>query len=296
MKPCRFKADPSASDAADQWNHWFKTFSNFINAIDSEGTIKLPILINFLSPAIYKHVKESTSYETAVETPQKLFVKPKNEVIARHLLANYKQDPNESLNQYLKSLKLLTQDCNFRSHSAEECKNEHLRDAFINGIYSSYIRQRLLENKTIDLDVAFEQACSLEVAKVESENYIKYDSTITTATSDTIPNNTTTDPTAGAVFKAKCFFCGFGRHPQIQCSTREAICKSCGKVGHYSKVCKSKPRSLKPMTSTCNALATMPLNLSKTVLPAKINGKAVDALLDTGSSQSFFKSFLGQKV
>ena len=75
---------------------------------------------------------------------------------------------------------------------------------------------------------------------------------------------------------------------KIQCPIREAICKSCAKTGHYAKVCESKPRVFKSLITPCSAVSTTPLNLSKTVLLAKINGKAVDALLDTSSFQNFF--------
>ena len=107
LKPSLFIVDIRVSDAADQSNHWFKTFSNFICVIDSELMTRLPILFSFLLPAIYNHIKESTSYETVVETLPKLFVKPQNHLIARHLLSNYKQDPNETLDLYLESFKLL---------------------------------------------------------------------------------------------------------------------------------------------------------------------------------------------
>lgn len=95
------------SDTADQWHDWFKTFSNFIDVIDPEGAIRLHVLLSFVSGDL-KHVKGSTFYETAMETLRKLYVKPKNEVIGRHLFSNCKQDPNESLDQYHENRRLLT--------------------------------------------------------------------------------------------------------------------------------------------------------------------------------------------
>ena len=43
-----------------------------------------------------------------------------------------------------------------------------IRDAFINGLQSNHIRQRLLENKTLNLQTAFDQARSLDVAQQSS--------------------------------------------------------------------------------------------------------------------------------
>ena len=46
-----------------------------------------------------------------------------------------------------------------------------MRDAFIAGMSSNSIRQRLLENLTLELDDAVNQARSLEMAQVHSEAY-----------------------------------------------------------------------------------------------------------------------------
>ena len=50
-------------------------------------------------------------------------------------------------------------------------REESIRDAFIAGLASSLIRQRLLENKTLDLKTMFDQARSLESAARSSESY-----------------------------------------------------------------------------------------------------------------------------
>lgn len=40
--------------------------------------------------------------------------------------------------------------------TADQTKDEFTRDSFINGLESNYIRQRLLENKQLDLPTAQE--------------------------------------------------------------------------------------------------------------------------------------------
>ena len=78
---------------------------------------------------------------------------------------------NESIDTYLQVLKRLSKDCNFTAVIAEQHRQSYIRDAFINGLYSKEIRQRLLENMTLTLDQAFEQARSLEMAYKNSETY-----------------------------------------------------------------------------------------------------------------------------
>ena len=81
--------DPSSLSAEDDWKFWFKTFSDFINALPGgENALKkLDMLTAHLKAPLYKLIQEETTYERAIETLQKLFVKPRNEIYARHLLA-----------------------------------------------------------------------------------------------------------------------------------------------------------------------------------------------------------------
>ena len=45
------------------------------------------------------------------------------------------------------------------------------RDSFINGLSSNFIRQRLLENRTLTFTEAHEKARSIELAKLNCETY-----------------------------------------------------------------------------------------------------------------------------
>ena len=62
---------------------------------------KLKVLTGYLSAHIYKLISEETTYESARTTLQNLFVKPKNEIYARHMLATAKQDTGESVNEFI---------------------------------------------------------------------------------------------------------------------------------------------------------------------------------------------------
>ena len=84
-----------------------------------------------------------------------IYVKRKNEIFARHILATRRQDSHESIDQFFQSLKILANDCNFIAVSAIQNKEDSIRDAFINGLNSNSIRQRLLENDSLELDTAY---------------------------------------------------------------------------------------------------------------------------------------------
>ncbi|VDP82614.1 unnamed protein product [Echinostoma caproni] len=94
-----------------------------------------------------------------------VYIKPKNEVFVCHLLATTKQENGQSVDQFIQKLRSLAGDCNFLSASAEKHRDEAIRDAFITGLISNSIYQRLLEKYNLNLQHAFEEARMLEHAQ-----------------------------------------------------------------------------------------------------------------------------------
>ncbi|XP_069990683.1 uncharacterized protein [Penaeus vannamei] len=252
LKPEKLDCDSNSPTAAQEWRHWLQTFKTFIAVLPQENLNKLGLLINFVSPKIYESISECTTYDDALTTLQSQFVKPTNEVFARHRLATRRQEPGESLDVYFRALKILSKECNFKAVTATQHCEEYMRDAFISGLQSPAIRQRLLENKTL-----------------ESESVL-----------------------AASATKAKCFFCGLLRHPRSKCRARDAVCHKCQKKGHFSKVCRSSSVSGSVTPNNSALLATItsaatPSILLKAVARVSINGIEADGLIDSGSSESF---------
>ena len=78
------------------------------------------------------------------------YVKPSNEIFARHLLATRKQQPNET-DEFLKSLEILSRDCNFKNIDAITYLDEFICDSVISRLALNTIRQCLLENASTEL-------------------------------------------------------------------------------------------------------------------------------------------------
>ena len=132
---------------------------------------KLKVLTAHLSAPIYKLISEETTYESAITALQNLFVKPKNKIYARHMLATAKQDAGESVDESILRINKLSQNCDFTAVSAQEYKDDMKRDSFINGIFSNFIRERLLENRTLTFTEAHGKVCSIELEKLNCETY-----------------------------------------------------------------------------------------------------------------------------
>ena len=153
LRPTPFDCDPNTVGVDKQWKHWLKTFENFLVAINSHTPDKLVTLTNYIAPKVYEYIVDCATYEEAIEILKGLYVKPTNEIYSGHLLATRKQEESGSLDQYLQVLRCLNKDCNFTTVTVLENEQSYIRDAFINGIRSREIRQRLLENKTLTLDL-----------------------------------------------------------------------------------------------------------------------------------------------
>jgi hypothetical protein len=183
LRPECLETDPNSNTAATEWQHWKRTFENFLSVLPRERLDKFGVLTNFVSPTVFQYIEESEDYTAAIAILEALFVKPCNKIYARHLLATRRQRTNETLDEYLQVLKTLRKDCNFKNATAVQYRDESIQDAFITGLLSNLIRQRFLENKTLDLKTMFDQARSLESAMKSyglSSKFQCYSSFVTT--------------------------------------------------------------------------------------------------------------------
>ena len=62
------------------------------------------MLINFVSPRVYEYIGESKTYDTVITLLEAVYVRPKNEVLARHLLITRRQQTGKTLDQFLQEL------------------------------------------------------------------------------------------------------------------------------------------------------------------------------------------------
>ena len=273
LRPSKFEADPQSSNSDEEWKHWKKTFDNFLGAITAETLDKLKVLCNYVSPTNYRYIADCTNYDDAIKSLEEVFIKPKNEVFARHLLATAKQEPGMSLNEFLQKLRHLSKDCNFKTVDAAKYCEESMRDAFISGLSSTIIRQRLLEDATLDLQSVLTKARTLDLAQKNSASYSAGENTLIAAAAavDTETHNEVLDfeeesTSAFTInkrintqdnrkYNSKCKYCGNRPHSRGACPARNSICFKCSMKGHFSKVCKNT--SLSASTNHTPTLAAM---------------------------------------
>ena len=74
------------------------------------------VLTDFISGTIFKYIEECSTYKSAIETLQNIYVKPTNEIYSEHVLTTRRQQVGETLDEYLQSLKILSKEFNFFCH------------------------------------------------------------------------------------------------------------------------------------------------------------------------------------
>ena len=110
LKSDRLKLDTSDPDSNDKWLHWRDMFEGFLSELQSStsaltGSQKLTLLLHHISTPIYKCLSGCQNYDAAISTLDGMFIKKKNSIFARYLLAIRRQETEESLELYLQNLK-----------------------------------------------------------------------------------------------------------------------------------------------------------------------------------------------
>ncbi|KHJ41999.1 reverse transcriptase [Trichuris suis] len=278
LKPDKLDVDPSSPTVAIQWRHWRATFEYFL-ALPS-GSVDPKAL---LQPRIAETLKDT-------------FERPVNEVHARHRLATRKQQPGESIDEFVRALNILSTECNFKAVSATQYREELIRDAFVSGLHSQTIRQRLLESRTCDLASCLDIARILESAQKTSEAYSAPptpEATVAASAADTLESGHSSTQQESCLAappqKSRCFFCDLSKHLRSQCPAREVICykflrpNSVSQCTYYL----ATNSTVRQQQGSRTTSRDFPFSLSKAVIEATIKGKEVSCLLDSGSSESF---------
>ena len=261
LRPDKLELDLGTSadgGNANKFLHWKTTMDNFIDSLKDTVTTdqaRYKVLINFISPDIFLHISELTKYSEALGVLQALFVKSKNPNYARHCLAMRSQKEGESIEVYLLALEKLAKECDFKAVTAVLHQEECIRTAFISGLNSHQIRQRLLED-TKSLADTTKAAITLEQALRDSKHYnlrTTDEGHLAATDSCSVNQEPISDSHVAAVQgrvqpqpqkggDKHCGYCGYSPHNRKNCPARDAHCHNCDRRGHFSSVCRQRKR------------------------------------------------------
>ena len=298
------------------WRLWYHNFTYYLSTIAPLNPDKLKVLYLYISAIIADIIEGCSEFEHAIELLKAVYDKPPNVIHARHLLSTHLRQENESVDQYLQALNRLAADCCFRDVTATTYRDESVHDAFIRGLWSSMIRARLLETDASNLQENTQCARALEQAHLRAESYasqIRPAAAATTTTTKyvftdsadavaltTFTKNVFTDSAdphmecAALPTHGRCYNCGGKHHPKddrCHCPAHDKICRNCGKLVHFAKVCHST--KLTPSRSTSAVILARVKYGDRSPPITKIvelKGKQLTTLIDMGSSDNFISA------
>ena len=172
-----------------------------------------------------------------------------NETVERRNFRQRKQASGEAFDDYLISLRELAKTCNFCD---DKCLQNSLRDQLVEGIIDPDTFQDLLKEQDLTLEKAIKICRAMEAAK--KELYPKQStasSALDSASGEEINvvsryKRSKKTPVSSVVNPGTCRGCGQAEHPEgrrSSCPAFSSVCTTCGKTGHYHKVCLQKSTS-----------------------------------------------------
>ena len=175
-----------------------------------------------------------------------------NESVERRNFRRRIQQPGESFDDYIVSLRELVKTCNFCN---DGCVQKSVRDQIIEGLLDGDTVEHLLQEKDLSLDKAIHMCQAQEAAKKQRAAIQQGPSYLheSVAALKTHPQKKSFTP------QHLCPGCGAQPHPagRTQCPAYRVSCHNCKKLGHFSRVCRSKPVQLSEIKPTRPSTSTL---------------------------------------
>ena len=239
-------------NAGPRWEKWLKRFERLLVAMNmSNDARKRALLLHYAGPTvdeIFDTLEDTgTDYKTAADKLTEYFSSQVNTTYEVFKFRQTKQNDSESIDSYHTRLRQLAKTCGFTDTDKE------IKEHIILTCHSNALRRRALR-EDYDLPTLLKTGRSLELSEsqastVESNevsvNAVKYQAQ-TKKSENTKPrnkgrNNNNYKPSSKNVTPSRqCRNCG-GQFPhQSECPAKGKECRSCGKMNHFARVCRSK--------------------------------------------------------
>ncbi|XP_043246076.1 uncharacterized protein LOC122393776 isoform X4 [Amphibalanus amphitrite] len=206
------------------------------NEVRSESK-KKAIFLSSVGQSTFEKVKalispqtlDAASFEEIKNVLKVHFSPAKIEIAERYRFFQRKQSSEESVAEYIASLRKLAVHCSFGLYL-----DTALRDQFVCGLNDARCQKELLCVSSLSLQDAVQHARSYEAVARESA---AIHPTQPTSTAD--PTHHQVEFVSAGSRGRSCFRCGSSTHLANRCRFMRTVCFACGLRGHLAAVCRN---------------------------------------------------------
>ncbi|UYV80918.1 hypothetical protein LAZ67_19002184 [Cordylochernes scorpioides] len=191
---------------------------------------------------------EKENYEQTKMALDKYFTPHKNVVTERFKFRQRVQKDDESIDNYLISLRELSKSCEFGNLEADM-----IRDQIIEKCNNKKLKEKLLQQENLTLSKTIDIARMLEISRKEIrllepqndqtlnrvQNKPKKHYNANNFNKGRFTNQGT--PSFSGASKPKCYRCGLDTHSAQECGAKKMTCSYCNKLGHLFRACRNRP-------------------------------------------------------
>lgn len=222
----------NVGDMANNWQIWKEDFiifmkvTGYIDEPDEETRANFlknqigKVGIDVIQNMSFENPQDKDNMDILIVKLEEFFNPPKNEVVERYQFFTRSKKQNESIEQYINSLKEKAKTCNFRKMT-----DSIIRDKIILDTQDKVLRKKLLEADNLNLQKVIK---IYNDHKNNTEKMRRF-----TKENKTGSGNSAT----GNVKKGGCWKCG-RPHPQGKCPAWKSKCTKCGDINHFTHCCK----------------------------------------------------------
>ncbi|UYV68351.1 K02A2.6-like [Cordylochernes scorpioides] len=235
-----------------QWMESYAIFEIASGISKKSDEIKRATLLHCLGPNVqrifFNLPDEKENYEQTKIALDKYFTPHKNVVTERFKFRQRVQKDDESIDNYLISLRELSKSCEFGNLEADM-----IRDQIIEKCNNKKLKEKLLQQENLTLSKTIDIARMLEISRKEIrllepqndqtlnrvQNKPKKHYNANNFNKGRFTNQGT--PSFSGASKPKCYRCGLDTHSAQECGAKKMTCSYCNKLGHLFRACRNRP-------------------------------------------------------
>ena len=235
------------------WTNYVERFKFFVCAneihedrvkalfLSTVGMYMFDIIKDLMQPNDI--TSDTVTFDDITDTVTKHVEPPPSVIVSRYIFDTREKGPNETVADFVKSLRHLSELCHFGANL-----EERLRDRLVAGVKDPTMVKRLLsEGDSLTFKAANEICILLEKTNQDTKRLLNNQTDVTVKkireeTREKAKQSSFKQRTFLSVQK-ECYRCNLKNHSPNECFYKDKDCKFCGLKGHIERACRKKKQT-----------------------------------------------------